>query len=291
MASKQAELVVASKQAEPVVACVLAPSPSSATSRSSRPFQRSSITCTSRSATSANRVRNGSCRATRSPTAASSTGSSSSVRPSAAIRSAAMTLNADDCGSSRWRNHSRSWAGDAGTGNSRPTGTMAAVGARDGAAPKSSETAASASMRAESASSVGVSNSCRTGITTGHCRRIRETSLTASSECPPSAKKSSVAATAPRFSTSDQIPASNRSVSDCGARPCGADATCIVASGAGSAWRSILPLGVSGSASRTTKAVGTMYSGSRRRTASRLRCTSSSRTGSSASITIVSATT
>ena len=46
-------------------------------------------------------------------------------------------------------------------------------------------------------------------------------------------------------------------------RPRGAVASPLCRSGAGSALRSSLPLGVSGSASSTTKAAGTMYSGSR----------------------------
>ena len=96
-------------------------------------------------------------------------------------------------------------------------------------------------------------------------RGCRETTWVASSEWPPSSKKSSwtptcVDAPAPRA----QMPASSSSV---GVR--GATYACASSgrapSGAGSALRSTLPLGVSGSASSATNAEGTMYSRQRRR--------------------------
>ena len=79
--------------------------------------------------------------------------------------------------------------------------------------------------------------------------------MTASSECPPSAKKLSCTPTRSTFSTSAQIPASTSSTGVRGATYRSASA---VYSGAGSALRSSFPFGVSGSASSTTNAAGTM---------------------------------
>ena len=90
----------------------------------------------------------------------------------------------------------------------------------------------------------------------------RAVTRTASSEWPPSSKKLSWTPTRGTPSTSPRCAASSSSVGVARGdvarrrRP-------WPASGAGSALRSTLPLGVSGSASSTTKAEGTMYSGSR----------------------------
>ena len=75
-------------------------------------------------------------------------------------------------------------------------------------------------------------------------------------------------------STSLQISARSSSASVRGARYSVAGA----AIGSGSALRSTLPFGVSGSASRRTKTDGTMYSGSRSCSASRRRAGSASPT-------------
>ena len=114
-------------------------------------------------------------------------------------------------------------------------------------------------MRPASAATVGASNSARSGTSTPNACRARETTCVASSEWPPSSKKPSSTPTRSAPSTSAQIPASTSSVAVRGA----AYAAPLPCSGAGSARRSTLPLAVSGRLSSTTKAPGTMYSGSR----------------------------
>ncbi|CAM5471739.1 hypothetical protein SANTM175S_01701 [Streptomyces antimycoticus] len=92
--------------------------------------------------------------------------------------------------------------------------------------------------------------------------RIRLTNRTASSECPPNAKKSSSTVTRGRPSTwaNTEHKSSSCTVAGRLAGPAPVpDAWC----GAGSAARSTLPFTVSGSRSSTTTADGTMYSGSR----------------------------
>ena len=91
--------------------------------------------------------------------------------------------------------------------------------------------------------------------------RTREITCIASSECPPSSKKLSCRPTRSTPSSSAQIPASSVSASPCGRLVRSAGHT-RRPSGAGSALRSSLPFGVSGSASSHTYAAGTMYSGS-----------------------------
>ena len=83
---------------------------------------------------------------------------------------------------------------------------------------------------------------------------MRLISRVASSEWPPSAKKLSSMPTRSSPSTSANSPHSS---SSCGVRGAGASAA-GASSGAGSARRSSLPLGVSGSRSSTTNAAGTM---------------------------------
>jgi hypothetical protein len=80
---------------------------------------------------------------------------------------------------------------------------------------------------------------------------------TACNEWPPRSKKSSSTSTSPIPSTSAQIDASPSSVAVRGAEEA-ASRLGRTASGAGSAVRSIFPFGVSGRASRTTMADGTM---------------------------------
>jgi len=89
---------------------------------------------------------------------------------------------------------------------------------------------------------------------TSRLERIRLISRVASSECPPSSKKLSSMPTRSSPSTS-----ANRahSISSCGVRGSRRDAG-LASSGAGSAPRSSLPFGVSGSRSSTTSAEGTM---------------------------------
>ena len=88
--------------------------------------------------------------------------------------------------------------------------------------------------------------------------RIRDTSRTASSECPPSAKKSSSTPTAPAPAPSANAAHSSSSLhrrrTPAGARP---------RTPARAAPRSSFPFAVSGSSASTTNAAGTMYSGSR----------------------------
>ncbi len=86
----------------------------------------------------------------------------------------------------------------------------------------------------------------------------RVTTRVADREVPPMLKKSSSMVTAGTPSTSASRPHRRSSSAVRGARPSDRAAR----TGAGSARRSSLPFGVSGSASSTTTALGTMYSGS-----------------------------
>ncbi len=84
------------------------------------------------------------------------------------------------------------------------------------------------------------------------------TTPVASSEWPPSSKKSSSIRTPLTPSTSE-----NTSTSRCSAGVLGSRVGVLVPkSGSGSALRSTFPLGVNGNAGSTTRAAGTMYSGS-----------------------------
>ncbi len=105
-------------------------------------------------------------------------------------------------------------------------------------------------------------------ISASHTARMRLMSRVASSEWPPRRKKWSSMVADGSPSTAAKSPHSTSSAGVRGARP----ALSVLCLGAGSARRSILPLVVSGSASRTTNADGTMYSG---RAAETSRCTSS----------------
>ena len=89
---------------------------------------------------------------------------------------------------------------------------------------------------------------------------MRPSTRIASNEWPPSSRKLSVTPTSCFFSTSAQMRAIVASVGVRGATIVALGAA--VASGAGSARVSILPFAVSGSASSSTTALGTMYSGS-----------------------------
>ena len=151
-------------------------------------------------------------------------------------------------GPSIWcRNHSRRWANDSGSGSGRVIRLSAG---RASPPPRRSSSASSAT--------VGFSNRPRTGTSTPSAARILATSRVASSECPPRAKKLSSMPTSGTFSTWANRSHSAFSPASRGATYAVAARVSCPSSGAGSAPRSILPLGVSGSASRSTKADGTM---------------------------------
>jgi len=123
-------------------------------------------------------------------------------------------------------------------------------------------------MHCPSPATVGASNSAATGKSMPNAARVRAIAWVATSECPPASKKSSWMLTRSRPSTSAQIAASLCSI---GVRGATKDVPAALASscGAGNAARSSLPLAVRGSASRSTKAAGTMNEGSRAASAAR----------------------
>ena len=143
-------------------------------------------------------VRSVSWRRTISVTARSSTAGSKRPRR----RSAEGMLYAALPGSSWSMNHSRCCANDSGSADpSRGSATS-------GGACVPSSSAWSDSMRPASPATVGASKSARSGSSTPNACRTRETTRVASSECPPSPKKSSSTPTRSSPSTSPQIPAS-----------------------------------------------------------------------------------
>ncbi len=103
------------------------------------------------------------------------------------------------------------------------------------------------------------------GVTTQPERRARDASCIDMIESPPSSKKLSSALTRSTPRTSANSALSSSSAAPAGARPAARSAK----SGAGSAALSSFPFTVSGRASRTVTAAGTMYSGSRPATCSR----------------------
>ncbi|MQY32035.1 hypothetical protein NRB56_76520 [Nocardia sp. RB56] len=109
------------------------------------------------------------------------------------------------------------------------------------------------SMRAASAATVLASNSMRTGTRVSSAVPSREATWVAISELPPSSKKSSSTPTRTIPSTSPKIWATISSIGVVGARNSRTSKT-----GAGSARRSSLPEALSGKASSTTIADGTM---------------------------------
>ena len=158
----------------------------------------------------------------------------------------------------------------AGCCRSRPAppagpGTTAGSAHRTGAAARaaawrtSGARAASPSRsRAASSATVGASNTVADGQLHPRLARTRLTSRVASSEWPPSSKKWSSMPTRGSARTS-----AKRSQRTCSSGVRGARYVSPWRWGAGRALRSSLPLGVSGRASSTTNADGTMYSGSR----------------------------
>jgi hypothetical protein len=103
-------------------------------------------------------------------------------------------------------------------------------------------------------------NTSRMEISTPNVTWIWASTRMATSECPPRSKKLSCAPTRSTRSTCAQISASTSST---GVRGATYVSSAPAYSGAGSARRATFPLGVSGSASSTTTADGTMYSGRR----------------------------
>ena len=139
------------------------------------------------------------------------------------------------------RNHSRCCANDSGSRSGRGIRTS---GGRAAAAPSSTWARPAG---------VGCSNTARTASSAPSTARTRDTSRVASSECPPRSKKLSSTPTRSRPSTCANTSHSARS-SGRGRGPAAARRD----SGAGSARRSSFPFAVSGSASSTTIAAGTM---------------------------------
>ena len=89
---------------------------------------------------------------------------------------------------------------------------------------------------------------------------MRETTWVATSELPPSSKKSSSRPTRSAPSTSPKAAATTRSAGLQGSRK----VRVLLNTGSGSAFRSSFPLVLSGSASSTMSDAGTMYDGSER---------------------------
>src|SRR6266566_3684417 len=118
------------------------------------------------------------------------------------------------------------------------------------------------SMTAARLATVGWSNSAATGTSVPNTSRTRKITRVASSEWPPSSKKSSWAPTRSRPRTWAQIPASSSSTSPRGATYASPISGRPVP-GAGSAARSSFPFGVSGRTVSSVKAAGIMNSGSR----------------------------
>ncbi len=136
---------------------------------------------------------------------------------------------------------------------SSPSRRAARSGGVRGAAP----VPCSRSIRSASPPTVDASNSARSGSSTAKASRTRATTCVASNECPPSAKNSSFTPTSSSSSTSAQICASFVSVGVRGATYV-LSSGCRTSSGCGSARRSSFPLGITGSASSSTNAAGTM---------------------------------
>ncbi len=150
--------------------------------------------------------------------------------------------------SSRCRNHSRCWAKDRGGASGLGIGVTAG---RAWPAVSSS---------AVSPAGVGASNTDRTDSSTPKTARSREASRIASSEWPPSAKKSSSAPTEGTPSTSAKQSATSSCAGPRGRRE---PVPGAAGSGSGRAARSSFPFGVSGNSDTTAIAAGTRCAGSR----------------------------
>ncbi len=221
-------------------------SPMSSTSKGTCASSGSSTRWKARPSSSGNTVRSVSCRTTRSPTAARSAPTSS-----APVSRQAEGMLYVALGPSTWYStHSRCWAED----NGRRPGRGCTVSAGRAAAA----VVPSVASRSASRVTVRASNTVRRDTSTPRAARIRAVSRIASREWPPSAKKSSSTPTPGRPSASANRP---QRISSRGVRGRPPKPASAAKSGAGSARRSSLPLGVSGRASRVTKAAGTMCSG------------------------------
>ncbi|GAB3210077.1 hypothetical protein GCM10027262_34030 [Nocardia tengchongensis] len=145
--------------------------------------------------------------------------------------------------SKRFRNHMRCCASDSGTSSGRSWATRAArapVPTRD-------------SSCAASEATVEASKRARSGMSASSAADRRAITWVAISELPPSSKKSSSRPTRSRPSTSAMTPATVCCTGVAGARK-----TWAAKVGAGSCLRSSLPEALSGKASSTMKAAGTM---------------------------------
>ena len=119
---------------------------------------------------------------------------------------------------------------------------------------KSEREGVPAVMSLASVATVGASNRLRIATSTSSAARMRPISRVASSEWPPSSKKLS---SMPTSATPSVSANSAHSTASCGVR--GSRRAALAATtGAGSARRSSLPFGVSGSRSSMTNADGTM---------------------------------
>ncbi len=170
-------------------------------------------------------------------------------------------------GSSWSMNHSRCCAKDSGSSPVRGTGASGGS-VLPPVAPRATSTCRASAPR------VGAAKSSRTGSSVPKTARMREATWVASSEWPPSSKKLSPLLTRETPSTWVQMSASSSSVGVLGGAYAAEAAPVALMSGAGRAFRSTLPLAVSGSDGSGTSAEGTMCSGRRVETKSRSTCES-----------------
>ncbi|CAA9359059.1 MAG: hypothetical protein AVDCRST_MAG68-4252 [uncultured Gemmatimonadetes bacterium] len=189
--------------------------------------------------------RSASCRATTRSSAAPRAARSSAPRSRSRCGMWYACPPAPSCS----MNQSRCCANDSGSGCPRSAGSMPAARVPAGRSGRAKSASTWRSKRWPGATS------------TPSAWRTREITCIPSSECPPSSKKWSHRPTRSTLSTSRQMEASAVSTSPTGASY--ARATPALPSGAGSALRSTLPLGVSGSEASRTYAAGTMCSGTR----------------------------
>ncbi|CAA9291275.1 MAG: hypothetical protein AVDCRST_MAG41-4382, partial [uncultured Corynebacteriales bacterium] len=199
------------------------------------------------------RVRSASCRATTPSRPARSAAASSGPVSTSPV----TTLWYASCAGTGWCRHSASCAKDSGSGPDRST---TGISGAAGAAPADSRSA----RYAATAATVGPAKKSRSGSRTPCAARTSAVNFVASSEWPPRAKKSSSAPTCGTPSRSPHSRATDRSRSVRGstkpARGCGP-----ATARSGSAARSTVPSGVSGSAGSSAYAAGTAWSGNRSR--------------------------
>src|SRR5262245_36610503 len=135
----------------------------------------------------------------------------------------------------------------------------------DASTSASSASSSSPPDSASKRSAIAAASSCTfecwkttvSGRSQPHSRSTSASICTASSECPPSSKKSSRTPTRSTRRSCCQMPASSCSIGVCGSRY-GSSSAGRDASGAGRAARSSFRFGVTGRTSRTTKDAGTM---------------------------------